>query len=177
MKVTTATGRVLHNHLSVSSGFMSSSERKVHFGLGSDSAVKSVEIRWPSGKTQVLDYVKVDRVLKVEEPSYASRCSSTWASPGWRRSPRGGQRPGRRRHADHLHPDRPRPARAVAANVTNMIAMSRGTWAALAQKRDLAGQGTRVRRLVPAVLLGGLVGGLLLLFTSERVFRQARRRS
>ena len=69
VKVTTATGRVLHNHLSVSSGFMSSSERKVHFGLGGDSAVKSVEIRWPSGKTQVLEDVKVDRVLKVEEPS------------------------------------------------------------------------------------------------------------
>jgi uncharacterized membrane protein YfcA len=29
-----------------------------------------------------------------------------------------------------------------------------------------------VTRLVPAALLGGLVGGLLLLFTSERVFRQ-----
>jgi hypothetical protein len=68
VKVTTATGRVLFNHLSVSSGFMSSSERKVHFGLGGDSAVKSVEIRWPSGTTQTLEDVKVDRLLKVEEP-------------------------------------------------------------------------------------------------------------
>jgi hypothetical protein len=72
VKVTTATGRVLHNHLSVSSGFMSSSERKVHFGLGGDSAVKTVEIRWPSGTTQTLEDVKVDRVLKVEEPSPSS---------------------------------------------------------------------------------------------------------
>jgi hypothetical protein len=31
--------------------------------------VKEVEIRWPSGKTQTLVDVKVDRVLKVEEPS------------------------------------------------------------------------------------------------------------
>jgi hypothetical protein len=41
----------------------------VHFGLGGDSAVKSVEIRWPSGTTQVLENVKVDQVLKVEEPA------------------------------------------------------------------------------------------------------------
>ena len=62
---------------------------------------------------------------------------------------------------------------AVAANVTNTIAMAPGhLGATLAQKRDLAGQRARVRRLVPAALLGGLVGGLLLLVTSERVFRQ-----
>jgi hypothetical protein len=62
---------------------------------------------------------------------------------------------------------------AVAANVTNTIAMAPGhLGATLAQKRDLAGQRARVTRLVPAALAGGLVGGLLLLFTSERLFRQ-----
>jgi uncharacterized membrane protein YfcA len=62
---------------------------------------------------------------------------------------------------------------AVAANVTNTIALAPGhLGATLAQKRDLAGQRARVRRLVPAALLGGLVGGLLLLFTTEKVFRQ-----
>jgi len=62
---------------------------------------------------------------------------------------------------------------AVAANVTNTIALAPGhLGATLAQKRDLAGQRARVRRLVPAAILGGLVGGLLLLFTSEKVFRQ-----
>lgn len=62
---------------------------------------------------------------------------------------------------------------AVAANVTNTIALAPGhLGATLAQKKDLAGQRARVTRLVPAALLGGLAGGLLLLFTSERVFRQ-----
>jgi len=61
----------------------------------------------------------------------------------------------------------------VVANVTNTIAMAPGHFGAtLAQKRDLAGQRARVSRLVPAALLGGLAGGALLLFTSERVFRQ-----
>jgi len=62
---------------------------------------------------------------------------------------------------------------AVAANVTNTIALAPGhLGATLAQKRDLAGQRARVRRLVPAALLGGLVGGVALLVTTERVFRQ-----
>jgi uncharacterized membrane protein YfcA len=61
---------------------------------------------------------------------------------------------------------------AVAANVTNTIAVAPGhLGATLAQRRELTGQRARLRRLVPAALLGGLVGGLLLLYTTERLFR------
>lgn len=62
---------------------------------------------------------------------------------------------------------------AVAANVTNTIALAPGhLGATFAQRKDLVGQRARVRRLVPAAVLGGLAGGLLLLGTSERVFRE-----
>jgi len=62
---------------------------------------------------------------------------------------------------------------AVAANVTNTIAVAPGhLGATLAQRRELAGQRRRVLVLVPAAVAGGLVGGLLLLFTSESVFRR-----
>lgn len=62
---------------------------------------------------------------------------------------------------------------AVDANVTNTIAVAPGhLGATLAQRRDLAGQRPRLRRLVPAALAGGLVGGVLLLSTAERLFRQ-----
>ena len=62
---------------------------------------------------------------------------------------------------------------ALVANVTNTIAIAPGhLGATLAQKRELSGQGGRLLRLVPAALLGGLVGGLLLLVTSEKAFRQ-----
>jgi hypothetical protein len=69
VKLTTASGRVMYNHVSVSVGFMSSSDRRLHFGLGGDSAVRSIEIRWPSGRVQSLEGVKVDQVLRVEEPA------------------------------------------------------------------------------------------------------------
>ncbi len=68
IKVTTGTGRTLYNHVTASVGFMSSSDRRVHFGLGQERTVKSVEIRWPSGVVQTLNDVPVDKVLKVEEP-------------------------------------------------------------------------------------------------------------
>jgi hypothetical protein len=68
VKVTTGSGRTLYNHVSVSKGFLSSSDRRVHLGLGEETSIQSVEITWPSGRAQVLDDVKVDRVIRVEEP-------------------------------------------------------------------------------------------------------------
>jgi hypothetical protein len=68
IKVTTASGRTLHNHLTTSVGFMSSSDKRVHFGLGIECAIKDVEIRWPSGTIQHLDQPTIDRIVKVEEP-------------------------------------------------------------------------------------------------------------
>ena len=68
VKVTTASGRVLHNHVSVSTGLMSSSDRRVHFGLGPESAISSIEIRWPGGQVQTLSDVKADQILRVREP-------------------------------------------------------------------------------------------------------------
>jgi uncharacterized membrane protein YfcA len=61
---------------------------------------------------------------------------------------------------------------AVAANVTNTVALSPGyLGGTFAQRRDLVGQGRRMRVLLPAGVAGGLTGGALLLLTSEKVFR------
>ena len=68
MKLTTASGLVLHNHVTTSVGFMSSSDKRVHFGLGAEERIESLEIRWPSGQIQRLTDVPVDRVLQIEEP-------------------------------------------------------------------------------------------------------------
>jgi hypothetical protein len=61
-------GRRLYGHVSPSAGFMSSSDRRVHFGLGAEPAVASIRIDWPSGAVQELSEVKADQVLRVEEP-------------------------------------------------------------------------------------------------------------
>jgi hypothetical protein len=66
--VTTASGRVLHNHVSVSTGLMSSSDRRVHFGLGRDGTIAAIEIRWPSGQVQTMSGVKADQIMRIREP-------------------------------------------------------------------------------------------------------------
>jgi enediyne biosynthesis protein E4 len=67
VKVTTASGRVLSNHVAISVGFMSSSDKRVHFGLGAETQISSVEIRWPSGIHQILRNVTADQFRTVEE--------------------------------------------------------------------------------------------------------------
>jgi len=61
----------------------------------------------------------------------------------------------------------------VIANVTNTVALSPGyLGATLAQKSEILAQRRRLTFLLPAAGLGGLAGGLLLLNTSERLFRE-----
>jgi hypothetical protein len=68
VKLTTASGRVLYNHVAISVGFMSSSDKRVHFGLGPETRISSLEIRWPSGIVQILKNITADQILKIDEP-------------------------------------------------------------------------------------------------------------
>jgi hypothetical protein len=70
--VTTASGRKLYNHVNPSVGFMSSSDRRVHFGLGAEPALDHVEIRWPSGIVQRIDKPQADQIMQVEESETAA---------------------------------------------------------------------------------------------------------
>lgn len=49
-------------------GFLSQSDRRVHFGLGSSKTVDRLEVRWPSGAVQTLENVPADQILKLKEP-------------------------------------------------------------------------------------------------------------
>jgi enediyne biosynthesis protein E4 len=49
--------------------YLSSSDKRVHFGLGLQSTIKEIDIRWPSGTTQALRDLKSDQVLRVDEPA------------------------------------------------------------------------------------------------------------
>jgi tetratricopeptide (TPR) repeat protein len=67
LRLETDDGRALWNQASTSVGFASSSDPRVHFGLGRSAMIKSLEIRWPGGKRQKLENLKPDRILVVEE--------------------------------------------------------------------------------------------------------------
>ncbi len=49
-------------------GYLSQNDPRIHFGLGKNTNVEKIEIKWPSGKVQILENVKANQILKVEEP-------------------------------------------------------------------------------------------------------------
>jgi len=53
-----------------SSGYLSQSDYRVHFGLGDNTRVDKIEIRWPSGKIQTLEKIKANQVITVKEPTF-----------------------------------------------------------------------------------------------------------
>jgi hypothetical protein len=67
IQVATSSG-VRYNHVSTAVGYGSASDRRVHFGLGQETTVAELTVRWPSGKTQTLKRVAADQVLTVREP-------------------------------------------------------------------------------------------------------------
>jgi enediyne biosynthesis protein E4 len=67
VKVTTPSGRVLYNHVTASVGFMSSSDRRLHFGLGEETLASSLQVRWSSGIVQELRNVPADRIVDIRE--------------------------------------------------------------------------------------------------------------
>lgn len=53
--------------------YQSSSDRRVHFGLGADTVVQQIEIHWPSGIVQTLTNVAVDKKLKIREAAASAK--------------------------------------------------------------------------------------------------------
>jgi hypothetical protein len=66
--ITTEDGRSQWNEVTTAVGYASSSDSRVHFGLGKHRVIKEVKIQWPSGITQELHDVTADHILTVEEP-------------------------------------------------------------------------------------------------------------
>jgi len=66
--ITTEDGRSQWNEVTTAVGYASSSDSRVHFGLGANKHIKTMEIRWPSGIRQMINDSPIDRVLTIEEP-------------------------------------------------------------------------------------------------------------
>lgn len=67
--IMTEDGHSQWNEVTTSVGYASSSDCRVHFGVGQNTQVKAIEISWPSGTKQVLRQVDVDRIVQVVEPA------------------------------------------------------------------------------------------------------------
>ncbi|PYV72485.1 MAG: CRTAC1 family protein [Acidobacteria bacterium] len=67
IKLTSHSGSAQFNQVTTAGSYASSSDKRVHFGLGRDKLIKEITLRWPSGTVQTLHNVKADQILRVTE--------------------------------------------------------------------------------------------------------------
>ena len=67
VKLVTAKGAQFAT-VTTASSYLSSSDKRVHFGLGPETEARSIEIRWPSGIVQKIGRAKGDQILRIDEP-------------------------------------------------------------------------------------------------------------
>jgi enediyne biosynthesis protein E4 len=66
LEITTDAGKQ-YATVTAASSYESSSDQRVHFGLGNAESVNLIQIRWPSGTIPTLNHVKADQFLTVTE--------------------------------------------------------------------------------------------------------------
>ncbi|HLH02948.1 MAG TPA: CRTAC1 family protein [Bryobacteraceae bacterium] len=57
-----------YNHATTSVGYGCSSDKRVHFGLGTATRTTEIRVLWPSGRKQILNDIAADQVLHIREP-------------------------------------------------------------------------------------------------------------
>jgi hypothetical protein len=60
-------GRKQVQEVMAASGFSAQNQRRLHFGLGSQTAVERAVIRWPSGRTETIERPDIDRLHRIPE--------------------------------------------------------------------------------------------------------------
>lgn len=75
-------GLVQNRIVSTASSYLSASDKRAHFGLGQDTLIREIEIRWPSGIVQQIPRIEAGQILTVKEPKASSESAgSPPASP------------------------------------------------------------------------------------------------
>ena len=64
----TIDGKTIVREINNVASYLSSSDTRLHLGLGSAKTIQRLEILWPSGRKQALDAVTANQILTVKEP-------------------------------------------------------------------------------------------------------------
>jgi len=65
--ITGASGLDQYGYVSTAGSYLSANDKRVHFGLAADRIIRRIEVRWPSGRLQVLRDIAADQILTVRE--------------------------------------------------------------------------------------------------------------
>lgn len=66
--LTTKVGPTQMETVTTAGSYLSSSDKRLHFGLGANLRAEKLSIRWPSGISQNLTDVAADQFLRIDEP-------------------------------------------------------------------------------------------------------------
>ena len=73
LRIVGESGLEQHAMVSTAGSYLSASDKRVHFGLGTDRAVRLLEVTWPSGIVERRERVAADQILTVHEPAGRTR--------------------------------------------------------------------------------------------------------
>ena len=73
--IVTAAGQQIRE-LDGGNSYCGQSDRRVYFGLGEQAIIETLEVRWPSGRVQVVHNQRVDQLLTIEELAELSKVAS-----------------------------------------------------------------------------------------------------
>jgi enediyne biosynthesis protein E4 len=132
VRIETAAG-VRVRHLVVARGYMSGSEPALHFGLGDETQIRRLTVRWPSGTTQAFDNLPADRRYTITEPAKAAA-----------------------ERAPPMHDERDRPLFEEVSEVIGLILESKE--GAIDELKDQPLLPFRQNRVGPGVAIGDLNG-------------------
>ena len=68
IRVVSGAGLQQFGMVTTGGSYLSSNDKRVHFGLGPEKSIRLIELVWPSGRAQRLEDVAVDQILKIREP-------------------------------------------------------------------------------------------------------------
>ena len=77
----TVAGKTQHRYATSVNSYLSSSDSRLHFGLGDEPSASRIQILWPDGSKQMMDNVKGDRLIKVEAAGAPPRAPDQSRSP------------------------------------------------------------------------------------------------
>ena len=65
--VTTPDGKVQLRMQDGGNHFCSQDQHRLHFGLGANTEISSIEVRWPTGQVQTINHVSTDQIVRIVE--------------------------------------------------------------------------------------------------------------
>lgn len=67
VKLTSESGRIQYGMVTTTASYQSAQDKRLFFGIGQETAIRKIEITWPSGTKQVIENPSIRKILTIAE--------------------------------------------------------------------------------------------------------------